>query len=206
MRFKSGFKDYYDHMQQYVIGKSQVWNRSWCSMSSDLPTPTIGSYGDQCYIGFCGKIYGFLKYHWRHRDWKTGEVEEYEWIAWNIEETRTPFQKKHEYVPDLEQRRRLEPCFKIVEDNSIFIAENTPIFVIMPWERVCCPLFPSDHEQSEHSLKGLRFDEVVDAKDAYNDLINYIDFLGREHKEVPDMDDKVKIKSHGFDKHSFRKK
>ena len=206
MRIKSGFKDYYDHMQKHIIGKSQVWNRSWCSMSSELPTTRIGGCGNQCYVGFCGKIYGFLDYHWRHRDWKTGKIEEYEWIAWNIKDTRAPFQKKHKYNLGLEEIRRLEPCFKVVEDDSIFIAENTPIFVITPWERVCCPLFPDKHEQTKHTLQILGFDKVVEAEHAYNDLINYIDFLGREHKEVPDMDDKVKIKSHGFDKHSFRKK
>jgi hypothetical protein len=203
MRTKSGFRDYYDHMQQYIVGQSTVWNRSWCSMSSELPTPNVGG-GRQCYIGFCGRVYGFLKYHWKRKDWGTGKVEECEWIAWNIEDTLTPGQKKIKYLLSLEQRRRLEPCFKVVKNDSIFIVENAPIFVITPWERVCCPLFPNKHEQSQQTLQNLGFDKVVEAKDAYNDLINYIDFLGREHKEVPDMDDKVKIRSHGFNDKSFR--
>jgi hypothetical protein len=206
VRIKSQFKDYYDHMQKYVVGQSTVWNRSWCSMSSELPTPRVGNCGRQCYIGFCGKTYGFLQCYWEYRDWKTGKKEEHEWIAWNIESTLTPRQKRNNHILGLEIRRRIEPCFRVVEDNSIFIAENTPIFVITPWEQVCCPLFPTNHEQYGETLKTLGFNEVVEAKDAYNDLINYIDFLGREHKEVPDMDDKVKIKSHGFDERSFRTK
>jgi hypothetical protein len=172
-------------------------------MSSELPTPNVGG-GRQCYIGFCGRVYGFLKYHWKRKDWGTGKVEECEWIAWNIEDTLTPGQKKIKYLLSLEQRRRLEPCFKVVKNDSIFIVENAPIFVITPWERVCCPLFPNKHEQSQQTLQNLGFDKVVEAKDAYNDLINYIDFLGREHKEVPDMDDKVKIRSRGFNDKSFR--
>lgn len=206
MRIKSQFKDYYDHMQKYVVGQSTVWNRSWCSMSSKLPTPRIHYYGRQCYIGFCGKTYGFLYYHVTHTDWRTRKKEEYRWYAWNVEETRFPYEDRDNYDPGLEQRRRLEPCFKVIEDDSIFVTENTPVFVITPWKRVCCPLFPTNHEQYDETLKTLGFGEVVEAKDAYNDLINYIDFLGREHKEVPDMDNKVKIKSHGFDEHSFRTK
>jgi hypothetical protein len=80
VRIKSQFKDYYDHMQKYVVGQSTVWNRSWCSMSSNLPTPRIGTHY-QSYVGFCGKIYGFLNCSYRRFLWKTNENIDYEWNA-----------------------------------------------------------------------------------------------------------------------------
>lgn len=204
MRIKSQFKDYYDHMQKYVVGQSTVWNRSWCSMSS-VPLMEPRGYSLHCKLGFCGKVYGFL--YEDYTDWKT-KIRTVSYF-WSVEELYHRWDPKN---IGAEERRRCQPYFSVEEDDNLFVKNNAPVFIAgLPDSfgrprAVCLPIFPRNQAKFELSLKDLGFDKTIEAKDAYNDLINYIDFLGREHKEVPDMDDKVKIKSHGFDKHSFRTK
>ena len=177
-------------------------------MESSLKTKSIDVYGKQCYVGFCGKIYGFIHYTYNKTDWIARNTTVYEWNAWNIEETNPPHYQytSKERIRRLKERtRRLTPCFNIVEDDTIFIKENAPIFIITPGVKICCPLFPKNHKKSDLTLKSVGFDKVLEANFAFNDLVNYISFLGQEHKEIPEMDNTTKIKSHGFDKDSFKK-
>lgn len=132
-----------------------------------------------------------------------------------------------------EMERTLSPLFSIEEDHKPFIALNAPIFVIFretllkerdynskllqfederyfgSYYCYSSPLSftkdkPRVRQENNISLEEVGFDYFLDSGNAYTSLVSYVEFLGREHKEVPEMSNDVKIQSHGFDKKSFR--
>lgn len=210
MRIKSNFRDYYDHIQQYVYGESPIYTRAWCSMSKSYYDLLQNSncFGDDYsfVIGFCGKIYGGIK--------KLIEKKIDRSVRWDI---------KHTYIYDhvwsleqwaegrrsfnylsIENHKKCEKNFFVKEDDSIFIKENSPIFYVNKNYSVCCPLNPQNHEKFDQTLQSCHFEQKVSPEEAYTSLVSFIGFLGMEHKTIPEMSNEVKVKSHGFDKHSFR--
>ena len=159
-------------------------------------------------IGFCGKIYGGIyKFIEEKTDRSVKWDVKYTYIydhVWSLDqwaEGRRSF--NYLSIEDLKER---EKNFFVMEDNSIFIEENSPIFYIDRNNSVCCPLNPQNHEKFNKTLKSFHFETKVSPEEAYTSLVDYIAFLGMEHKFIPEMSNDVKIVSHGFDKKSFCKK
>ena len=126
--------------------------------------------------------------------------------VWSMDELVETIEKYGRFALDKEGERRFQNFFSIKEDHTTFIQQNSPIFVITHNEKACCPINPVNHTQFKYTLKDFQFDKIVDDKEAYSKLVDYINFLGMEHKTIPQMTDSNKIDSHGFDKKSFRKK
>jgi len=214
MRINSNYKDYYDHLQKYVYGNSTSWNRAWCNFSAN--TDICAGEVDRkmwyhAIIGFCGSLYGFLRVAREIKE--TIKVDGKDRIntktiyenAWSIDELVDLLSNKSFYYFSKDDIRKYQNLFYVKKDDSVFIQQNSPIFVVTHNQKVCCPLNPTDHTQFEYSLKDLRFDTIVDDKEAYSKIVDYINFLGMEHKFIPQMSNDQKIDSHGFDKKSFRK-
>jgi hypothetical protein len=203
MRIQSNHRDYYDHLQQYVYGDSITYNRNWCKCKKYHDDLLIGNLSypySHTVIGFCGKIYGFLKEYYDTKE-KINCVK-YIWSVNEIFKTSF-FERKYELTT--EEKRRYQKYFFIKEDHTIFIEENAPIFYVdTSGYNVCCPVFPKNYEKFNLPLSNFRFNEIVKAEEAYTELTGYINFLGMEHKTIPEMSNSNKIEAHGFNKKSFR--
>lgn len=210
MRIKSNFRDYYDAVQQYVYGESSTYTRAWCSMSeshTDLLQNSNCFRNDYSFvIGFCGKIYGGInKFIEEKIDRSVKWNVKYNYIydhVWSIDQWADE-RSWLNYITK-EERKRFEKNFFEKKDDSIFIEQNAPIFYIDKNYSVCCPLNPQKHEKFNKTLKSCHFEQIVSPEEAYTSLVDYIGFLGMEHKTIPEMSNDVKVISHGFDKHSFR--
>lgn len=204
MRIKSNFRDFYDGVQQYVYGPSSVYTRAWCKMSKshdELRHLDRLLYRDiLCVIGFCGNIYGFVKKFIKED--KINFQHEYDYV-WNVDQLA---KGRHWFEIDEDKCKKYEKYFFVKQNHDIFIEENCPIFFIDNNISVCCPLTPKNHVKCGHSLGLLNFQNAVDPETAYTSLVDYISFLGMEHKALPEMPNDVKIASHGFSKTSFCKK
>ena len=207
MRIQSPFKDYYDYMQKYLTGDCPVWNRNWCIMKGDCRLIRQSRFGhmEHILIGFCGRIYGIVKADYYKTIYKPRWNQIFTHSSIHIDtsevykEQKTKTKKKDIWV-----KRLYDQYFSMIEDDKLFILNNCPIFIVTSSYAICCPIIPSNYTGIDFSLKQYRFDEIVPAEQAYNDLINYINFLGAEHKEVPQISNSDMIESHGFDSNSFR--
>lgn len=207
MRIKSNFRDYYDHIQQYVYGESSTYTRAWCSMNNRHSELLLNS---KCFnldssfvVGFCGRIYGGVHKFVREERVKGEPNTRYIYdYVWSIEQW---YSGRYEIDwMDKERIKARQKNFFIKDEHSIFIEENCPIFYIDRNYSVCCPLNPQKHEKFNKTLKSCHFEQIVSPEEAYTSLVDYIGFLGMEHKTIPEMSNDVKVISHGFDKHSFR--
>lgn len=207
MRIKSNFRDYYDSVQQYVYGESSTYTRAWCSMNNRHSELLLNS---KCFnldssfvVGFCGRIYGGVHKFVREERVKGEPNTRYIYdYVWSIEQW---YSGRYEIDwMDKERIKARQKNFFIKDEHSIFIEENCPIFYIDRNYSVCCPLNPQNHEKFNQTLKSCHFEQIVSPEEAYTSLVDYIGFLGMEHKTIPEMSNDVKVISHGFDKHSFR--
>lgn len=216
MRIQSNFRDYYDSMQQYLTSGSFVWNRSWCSMKMSNHNLVVNRFADweHILIGFCGKIYGVVQinhYTYTYKPYRSKFS--HSTLHINSDEINTKvFTNKGKLIGyknskrDIWTQRLYDEYFTVTESNDLFIENNCPIFIIDNGYAVCCPIMPNNHTKDNYILKDFRFNEIVPAEQAYNDLINYMEFLGREHKQVPEISNADMIQSHGFNSNSFRKR
>ncbi len=217
MFIRSRYKDYYDHIQKYVTG-GRVFVRNW--VDTVLPAIHLERSGRNypIVVGFCGKIYGYF-------------CERYELFGDEI--IFDIFTSLEEYVnkprkywkPNREYIRKVSTYFFQKEDDGAFIALNAPIFICYPsirpfinndehwymnsingYKYAHCPIHTGAGTIKGVSLQDLGFDRILDAENAYTNLVSYVDFLGREYKMVPEMSNDVKIESHGFGPSSFRRK
>lgn len=215
MRIQSNYRDYYDSIQKYVYGDSTTYVRAWCEFhpQNAIEVQDAGYHWRNVIIGFCGNVYSFLRYvrevnetiQVRGRDQVRTKIV-YDNV-WSVEEMSDLLKERKALLTlNAEEQRRFQKFFYVKKDDTIFIQQNAPIFVVTPQSKVCCPLNPVHHIPFNYSLKDFQFDKIVDDKEAYSKLVDYIAFLGMEHKDIPQMSNDNKIESHGFDKKSFRKK
>lgn len=221
MRIRSNFKDYYDKIQEYTYGRSSLYVRAWVrSNLKDTPLhllrSSIGRWDDSLFcVGFCGKLYYGRRISWYETiDRVSKRFDKYFFDAESFKShlRKRPFPL---YSIDKEYDRKLAPSFQVIEDNSFFIKDNAPISFWDYDNEICCPLELKgrtyhrklcDHDSGpSFSLQSIGFEAILNAESAYTELCGYIGgVLSREHKEVPEMTNSVKIESHGFNKKSFR--
>lgn len=230
MRINSNYRDYYDGFQAYCYGDSFTFDRHWedCKQIADLHDRNSYLYREEStscdfpvIVGFAGKEYMYTF----HVSYKEDVVETH--VSTTVEEY-IEFKKRSRIARfGNEEIRKLIPQFYTKESDERFIALNSPIYMCAPTLYSKCrsveivphmkysyhchtmysPLnFKGKRSGYSASLSDIGFDRILSPENAYTELTGYIDFLGKEHKMVPEMSNDVKISSHGFDKASFRKR
>ena len=215
MRIKSNFKDFYDKIQGYISSTNVFFTRTWCDSVVKSQTSNRDRQ-EPFFIGFCGYLYHGM----RVLRYEKVEKVEYNRIVyrerpvytyhWNMDS----FRKEVHYLSKYEANK-LAGNFKVVDNHNPFVEDNSPIILDESGKRLCCPLDyrhrtvytcgPSWDKQPLPSLMDYGFDKVLTPQDAYCQLCDYVTgFLSCEHKIVPEMSDKVKRDSHGFDNRSFK--
>lgn len=216
MRIESQFKDYYDCMQKFASSDVMPYRRNLLVEQHGCVGYKVNpSYSLQKFaIGFCGKIYYGLKYVYNKHQFMFSDNESF--CVYSFEDYNSkldhPFGKKDSNII-----RKYENYFSIVEDDSVFIEKNTPIFIDCGNKWTCChtmskivrpKLGPYEYPFTLDfvpTLKGFEFDKIFSPELAYMNIESYINgTLAREHKSVPEMKNKDKISSHGFNDNSFR--
>ena len=130
MRIQSQFKDYYDSMQKFASSDVLPYRRyANIEESSFLLSKKKQHVRPAKFvIGFCGKIY----YGLHHEATKEGErkndtlYEDVDFSVYSYEDLKS--YKKTTY-DSKEEVKKYNEYFEVVEDNSIFIEKNTPIFI-----------------------------------------------------------------------------
>lgn len=219
MRIQSQFKDYYDSMQKFASSDVLPYRRYANIEESELLLSKKKQHVKPArfVIGFCGKIY----YGLHHEATKEGErkndtlYEDVDFSVYSYEDLKN--YKKTTY-DSRETIREYNEYFEVIEDNSIFIEKNTPIFIASsefaygPW--ICYhSMSRSKNINTKQypildftpTLEMYHFHKVFPKELAYMEIESYINgVLALEHKQIPEMGNEVKIASHGFDKKSFR--
>lgn len=232
MFIKSQFKDYYDSYQKYTSVESRSYNRHLVikeytpDISKSIKDAHLRPSFSQCIVGFCGTLYYGIEHKQverpkYYRQYSIDKLYNYDrYICYNVDDFLANRYKNYNYEvkTTTETKRALSNCFQVVKDDSLFIQENTPIFIITEdsWNsniiishslsKGIKVVTNKYQDIKDFSLLNFMFDKIVPSNLAYMEIESYIhNVLSREYKKVPEMSDQVKIGSHGFDKESFRK-
>jgi hypothetical protein len=216
MRIVSKFKDYYDVGQGLGYDPSIVYVREEKEIIFDKKyhryNPSRGI------IGFCGKLYPFVEYHFREKE-KEKKVFFYSLDDVNkfVEQTfsdkeKENYNKKDRSFYSISKYKsyninyhlswtfdRMEYAFALTKDLGkleYFAKYNTPIFIA------------PDH--SKLIINGLlrpwEFYKAVDPYTAYQEISMFVGgVLLAPTNPIPDIDDETMRDVKGFDKWSFRK-
>lgn len=216
MRIESQFKDYYDCMQKFASSDVMPYRRNLliekygCVEYKEVPSYSMQKFS----IGFCGKIYYGLKYSYNKYCGVFTENESFYTYSFKDYNSKIkyPYGKK-----DSNTIRRFNNYFSIVEDDSVFIEKNTPIFIEYGNKWTCYhtmskivrpKLGPNEYPFTLDfvpTLKSFEFNKMFSPELAYMNIESYVNgTLAREHKSIPEMENKDKIALHGFDNHSFK--
>lgn len=216
MRIQSQFKDYYDCMQKFASSDVMPYRRNLLiEEHGSVKYKNIPAYSIQKFaIGFCGTTYYGLKYSYNKHNFQFEENKSF--CVYSYEDYNSklsyPYSKKNSNVI-----RKFNNYFSIVEDDSFFIEKNTPIFIEFGNKWTCChtmskivrpKLGPNEYPFTLDfvpTLKSFEFDKIFSPELAYMNIESYINgTLAREHKVIPEMENKDKITLHGFDNNSFK--
>lgn len=236
MRIISNFKDYYDGVAKQGIDTEIVYAReiyeesyeklneqvfSYASIFFDVKGLNSLRYSEKAelhYLGFCGKIYPFIKL-FSHSITVNSENKRESSIVlkkifWSAEsfieyakEHFTCFEKSTyrfwSKTDDLGSESDIKQAFKEIKNESmmkeLFFSFNSPIFLITPGNR-------SHKITINPILKELEFFKVKDSYSAFQDLSMYVSgVLNQSDNAMIKISDADKIHKHGFDKWSFRK-
>ncbi len=187
-------------MQMYTFGQTDVYKRIWCRCLEPIKTNDLHHSDAGFVVGFCGTLYYGIRTHRWVSDKLINNGKEFLEVKYYFD--LESYIRRREYSSK-EDIRRASAFFKIVEDDTHFIRENSPII----FDNICCPLEPNKRSiySTKKTLETIGFNKIVAKEDAYTKLCGYIGgVLSSEHKAVPTMSDSIKIHSHGFDKKSFR--
>lgn len=157
-------------------------------------------------VGFCGKLYvgwKFVKENKYYRGYGYGDDRETLEITYDINEAK-------EHLKDDRWAGNLTDDYKYIiqyDPIEVFRDINAPIFIFdfnphLEEKRYWCkPRFTINP-----NLKEYGFYKAIDAFTAFQEIQMFISgVLGVGEKDIIVIDDKHKIKAHGFDKWSFRK-
>ena len=247
MKIYSKFQDYYDSAMAYGVDDHVKWVRNTNEIELDCPhegyeyrkahdsaetfpffntemfrqRPRGRFKGVECdwlFIGFCGKIYAPLRFHWysHHRDVPYDNihyaysVEEIEKVLYQAEPSgdlvkqfRSKATDNYNWAsgrPNMNARdvKSYFEQFQGKEDLSLFTELNTPIFVIEYGHR-------ETHINTAPQLKQYDFARIMDPYTAYQEIEMFLGgVLGSGNPDVVEIADKYVAAGKGFDKWSFR--
>lgn len=234
MRIISNFKDYYDCMQANGFDPMIVYMRTKKPQfipdngRTDYRFPYHGwsrNTNDFEYckhsIGFCGKWYLYFEVFNKNNDLvlQTYNIDD---IDKFVEKNFSDKQKEVYYKKDYKWGRAPLTVFRramIVDDifkhenperrdlnpDEVFIKNNTPIIVHHERKTEGAPEGKCYVTTYDDCLKDYSFFRVMEPWQAYQELSMFVGGpLVNSHKTIPEMDNKTKVQSHGFDKYSFR--
>lgn len=226
MFIKSQFKDYYDSAQQYVYGKEFVWNRGYAEAYSG-ESREIYNDVHTFSVGFCGVFYHGIRYDiYRPVDKKKNKKTQSPFLV-NTEFVRSEYFydcdeffefriKRSSFTEGTKKDKNYHDqlyshYFRQAEDLSLFEKYSAPVVIDDDATYKVHTLDGprgglSYTNDKKTSLNDVQFERVMpDPNLVYASIVSFIDLLGREHKEVPEMDNDTKIVQHGFNDSSFRK-
>jgi hypothetical protein len=192
MLILSKFKDFYDSVAQFGIDKSVVYNRATAYKSIeqfpwDIPDRENfkDCWEEYFYLGYCGILLPVVK-RYNHRGPNTFFYPK-------------SFESKN-------SRLKFAPAG--TQHKDIFNLFKCPIFVIANGYNPNSDIWskPAEKKSIEINpcLKNIGFSGVKQAWEVNSEIQSFLS--GLVIKETPvKQTDKEKVKSHGFDKFSFRK-
>lgn len=160
---------------------------------------------DSFIIGFCGKLYIGWKFHWQDENDRKEYGEFQTDIIYDHDEA-----KKH--LNHNNWSGNLEDDINYVlnyDPINLFREYKTPIFV---YDSYYNRTSIDEHFRNQSKfiinplLKEYEFYKIFDPFTAFQEIQMFISgVLGTGEKEIIEVDDKYKIKQHGFNKWSFRR-
>ena len=211
MRLHTNFHDYYDHAVGYGIDENVHYNRftreAEIFIKSHFDFPRHRNVG---LLGFCGKIFPFIKLgksnkRYNQYDWEEYEIIEY-YYAFTLEEYKSKESEWKDFRTDFnyyDNSREIK--FKqffvdwSFQSDEIFLKYKVPIWLTK---------FGSDQNKGliNVRLKDYGFERIKDALTAFQEISMYLSNILVEQKEIAVIEDEYRIEQHGFDlKTSFRK-
>jgi hypothetical protein len=212
-------KDYYDIGQNLGHDDSIVYLRNF----QEKFLNRIGTYEkfyDPFVVGFCGNLYPAVRLVNSNYDYKKLTHNTVISFCYNIEDVdkfvQTHCDKKEiENYEDkkivklsggriyyhhglnkcimIDYFKKSKEIYKRLQDK--FVQYNCPIFV-----------YDYKHLYINPILNDFHFYKVFDAYAAYQEVAMYVGgVLLSKTNPIPEVSDQIRLESHGFDKHSFRK-
>lgn len=208
MIIESKFHDYWDSLARKYHDKTIVFKRHGInlidkSLPVDLPSTRTGEKTPY-YLVFCGQLYPLVYNVGKNginlfNTQKTSDINPCEDSAsYNIEE----FKKEIKYNFKFWDNDILDRLEKGLQFNwtDFCIKYKTPTILISPRGS------NSGYLELNPRLSVLQFYRVKDINSCFQEISQFISMcLTRPEKEPREITDKDKVKSHGFDRFSFRK-
>lgn len=212
MKIYSKFKDYYDGSIAQFRDETISWIRKTDNIDVELPRALRGIVGDLRYdwggsqepktskisiVGFCGRFYpvysetlNFATHRFLYdKEEILKELKPYRAFSGWAGNTKLRYKL---------QREKIESVLEY-EDDRPFIDANSPVLFFTPSARSTCCL-------RDINLSDVSFFKCKDSWEAMKDLTSYFSSILTRHDDIPEPDNKTKIKAAGFDlKQSFRK-
>jgi hypothetical protein len=201
IRIISKQKDYYDFGMCYGIDPKLVYERMNRKMTKEefevLSTIKLGrivytfwndgTKGYELGLGFCGKLYKFVKwdspscYIWTYEDFvKYDGKSEHNWT----------------------KQSEIDFFQPTVLDDKYFKLVDSPIFLIANETRVEMEYF--NRSEVDPNLKEIGFHNIMDATTCFNEISQYIGNVLNAPPEMVKVSDKERIHKAGFDNKSFK--
>jgi len=217
MIIHSTFKDYYDGVTAQHRDTTIHWQReskSFHANGLDIPNEIFdiikhfrfmdvaGTNYTIGICGFCGFYYPYLKIN------NLGDCKIYEWDISKIVDTMCSLKQTNFMLFGYNYKLKNKQLFELLTNisqtrmDSEFIKHKTPIInVVFSYGKN--PTLVVLNKR----LQDIQFYKLKDAYTTANELSDYYGTVLTQVPEIPEPDNKTKIKSAGFDlKKSFRKK
>ena len=156
---------------------------------------------DAFIIGFCGKLYIGWKFYYTEKIYNDGIYEDVQKtdIIYGYENVKDII-KVHYWRINIENDINYITNYKSIE---MFRILNAPVFIFY----VCKEKYRNFHQMEINPvLKDWEFYKLFDAFQTFQEIQMFISgVLGKNEKEIIDVDDKYKIAQYGFNEWSFRK-
>ena len=216
MKIYSNFQDYYDGsvaqfrddniawvrkdetcsatLPSTIAGYVRMLHRDWTMARSDLKEGVEKTISFEI-VGFCGRFYPFVR---EMNNDKTTFIYGDDILKTLPTRSYTRFGSSR--ASRVKQHRQVLKTIHECHDDTIFIDENTPSFHFYSniiGESICI---------KNPNLSELKFFRQINPWFAMIDLSAYFSSILTRHDDIPEADNKTKIKAAGFDlKTSFRK-
>lgn len=213
MKLHTDFHDYYDNAVGYGIDENVHYNRFTKEVEINIKARADYPYNfDLCLLGFCGNIFPVIKINklshsrysceYEYDDYQVVEV----YYAFSIDEANQKYQEQDDfcdgyYYLDGRELLQLKQFFIdwSFQSDEIFLLHKCPSW-IFNLER------NSTKGIINPKLKDYGFNRIKDSFTAFQEISMYLSNILVEQKEVAKIEDKFRIKQHGFDlKTSFRR-
>ncbi len=213
MKLHTDFHDYYDYAVGYGIDENVHYNRFSKQVEVQIQLKfDFPAFRDANLLGFCGKIYPFIKLQKYNKKYDWGEYEPKDlkiveqFYAFSFEEYKNKESEWEEFLWDFQyidssRELKMKQFFLdwSYQSNDIFLEYKVPSWVLTLQRNQTTGII-------NPKLKDYDFERIKDAFTAFQDISMYLSNILVEQKETTTIEDKFRIEQHGFDKKtSFRK-